>query len=205
MSLVLTAEKREKFGTSANKIIKKEGKLPAIIYSKDKNVNVTINAKEFNKLYFSGKAFTTKVELEIDGKKITAIAHDIATDPVTDHPIHIDFFNCSESKEVRAKPIINFAGRDKSLGIKKGGFLHKVLRRVEVLCANEVPEEVVIDISKCHLGDKLRAENIQLPEGVRFYNKGNFLVASITGRGKSSEDSAEESATPAAAAGEKSE
>ena len=188
MSVVLKAEKRENFGTSATRKIKKEGKIPAVIYSAKGNIHISLSEKDFKHEYLKGTTLSSVISIEVDGKSIKAIAHNIETDPVGDHPVHIDFLNCDEAKEVRAKPAVNFVGRDKSPGIKKGGFLHTVLRRVEVLCKAEVPHEVEIDISKCHLGEKLRAEQIKLPEGVSFLKKDNFLVASIIGRGKSEEE-----------------
>lgn len=190
MSVVLKAQKRESLGTSSTKKIRKEGNIPAVIYCAGGNKNITLSAKDFEHEYFKGTSLTSVIEIDIEGEKVKAIAHDIELDPVSDRPVHIDFLNCDEAKEVRAKPRVNFLGRDKSPGIKRGGFLHKVLRRVEVLCSSEVPHEVDLDISKCHLGDKLRAENVKLPAGVKFLKKDNFLIASITGRGKSEDDKA---------------
>lgn len=199
MSVVLKAEKREKLGSLQTKKIRKAGLIPAVIYAKDGNVNLSINAKEFEHEYFKGVSLTSVVEIELGGKKIKAIAHKVELDPVSDHPIHVDFFACEDKKLIRAKPKLVFVNQDKSPGIKKGGFLHVVLRKVEVLCDNAsvVPQSIEIDASTLHVGSKVRGDNLNLPAGVKLAKKGSFLVCSIIGRGKSEED---KSAAPAAAA-----
>jgi large subunit ribosomal protein L25 len=76
--------------------------------------------------------------------------------------------------------------------LKKGGVLNIVLRRVEVVCDNEksIPTTIEIDIAPLHIGSKVRASDLKLPAGVKLLKKSNFLIASITGRGKSDDDSA---------------
>lgn len=200
MSISLKAEKREQTGSAAAKKIKRSGQIPAIIYSKNGNVNISVSAHEFEREYFKGAMQTTVIELELGGKKIKAIAHKIQLDVVTDRPTHIDFFNCDETKGIISKPKLIFANQDKSPGIKKGGFLHVVLRRAEVVSVKEVASEIVIETGHLHIGSKIRANDVILPEGVKFTKKGNFLIASITGRGKSEEEKAPVAGAPAAAA-----
>lgn len=193
MSISLKAEKREQTGSAAAKKIKRSGQIPAIIYSKNGNINISVPAHDFEREYSKGAMQTTVIELELGGKKIKAIAHKIQLDVVTDRPTHIDFFNCDETKGVISKPKLIFVNQDKSPGIKKGGFLHVVLRRAEVVSVKEVASEIIIEAGNLHIGSKVRANDVVLPEGVKFTKKGNFLIASITGRGKSEE-------TPAAGA-----
>jgi len=203
MSTILKAQKRESTGSKVVKKIIREGFIPAIIYGTKENQNVSVNLKDFETLYFKTLAFTTVVELDIDGKKTKVIAHQIDTDPVTDRPIHIDFFNCDDDKNIRVKTRLNFIEKDKSPGLKKGGFLNVVLRRVDLICdsAAIIPHVLDVNASKLHLGNKLTASNIPLPSGAKFFNKGEFLVASITGRGKSSEEAPVEGAPVVGAEG----
>jgi large subunit ribosomal protein L25 len=196
MSISLKAEKREQTGSAAAKKIKRSGQLPAIIYSKKGNVNVSLSSHEFEREYYKGDTLASIIELDLDGTKLKVTAHKIELDPVSDRPIHIDFFDCKETKGILAKPKLTFVNKDKSPGLKKGGFLHIALRRTEVSCdSDNVPTEITIDAGTLHINSKVRAEDVTLPKGVSFTKKGNFLIASITGRGKSEE---EESATPAA-------
>jgi large subunit ribosomal protein L25 len=200
MSISLKAEKREQTGSAAAKKLKNAGMIPGVIYSKKGNSHISISSHDFENEYFKGTLPTTVVELDFNGKKTKVIAHKIELDPVSDRPIHVDFFDCSETKGVVAKPKLTFVNQDKSPGMKKGGFLHVVLRRAEVTCTSEnVPSEIIIEAGELHIGSKVRANDVVLPQGVKFTKKGNFLIASVTGRGKSEEAPAA-GATPAAGA-----
>ena len=200
MSIVLKAEVREQVGSLASKKIKREGLIPAVIYSKEKNINISLNSRDFEQQFFKGITLTSVIDLEISGKKTRVIAHKIDLDPVSDRPVHIDFMLCEINKPIRAKPKINFSNQDKSPGLKKGGFLHVVARNLEVLCDGEksIPQFIEVDTGVLHVGSKFRADNLKLPSGVTLRKKGNFLIASIIGRGKSEEEKVTTTATPAA-------
>ena len=197
MSIVLKAEIREQVGSLASKKIKRRGLIPAVIYSKEKNINISLNSRDFEQEYFKGITLTSVIDLEISGKKTRVIAHKIDLDPVSDHPVHIDFMLCENNKPIRAKPKINFSNQDKSPGLKKGGFLHIVARSLEVLCEGEksIPQSIEADVSALHVGNKFRASHLKLPAGVSLLKKGDFLIASIIGRGKSEEDKTATTAT----------
>jgi large subunit ribosomal protein L25 len=203
MSILLNAEIRSELGTLASKKIKRQGLIPAVIYSKSGNTNISINSRDFSLQFNRDTALTKVIELEISGKKTKVIAHKIELDPVSDHPIHIDFMLCEENKLIKAQPKIKFINQDKSPGLKKGGFLHIVARKLDVLCNNEksIPDFIEADVQPLHVGSKFRANNLTLPEGVKLLKKGNFLIASIIGRGKSDDDksaTATATATPTA-------
>ena len=197
MSIVLKAEVREQVGSLASKKIKRQGLIPAVIYSKEKNINISLNSRDFEQQFFKGVTLTSVIDLEIGNKKTRVIAHKIDLDPVSDRPVHIDFMLCENNKPIRAKPKINFSNQDKSPGLKKGGFLHVVARSLEVLCEGEksIPQFIEADVSSMHVGNKFRAENLKLPSGVTLLKKGNFLIASIIGRGKSEEEKVVTTAT----------
>ena len=197
MSVVLKAEKREELGSSAARRIRRSGRIPAIIYSTEGTLNLSVNVKEFESYYFKGSALASVFELELDNKKIKVVPHKIDLHPVSDRPVHIDFFSVEEKKPIRAKPKLAFINQDKSIGLKKGGFLNIVLRRVEVICENEqaIPEKIEVDATSLQVGQKFRANDLILPENVKLLKKENFLIASITGRGKAEEEAAPTAAT----------
>jgi large subunit ribosomal protein L25 len=201
-NFVLNAQKREILGKRESRRIKNAGKIPAIIYSKSGNINISLDDKEFCHQYFKGRALTSVAEINFDNKKIKAVAHKIELDPVTDHPIHIDFIICEEKKDIRFKPSLNFINQDKSPGLKKGGFLHIVLRRVEAVSKDPkfIVDKIDIDTGSMQVGHKVKASNLQLPEGVSLLKKNDFSIASIIGRGSKSEDEVSTAATPAAGA-----
>ncbi len=202
MSLQLKAEKREKLGSLSTKRLKKSGRIPAVIQSKNGNVNISFDKREFEIEFSKGNLQTKLIEIEVDGKKFSAIANKIELDPVSDNPIHIDLLDCNSSKTLKAWPKINFINADKSIGLKKGGFLNIRKRKVAVFCENEkaIIETIDIDISSLQVGQKIRANQINLPKGLKFAEKDNFLVASITGRGKAEEETKAADATATAAA-----
>jgi len=202
MSITLKAEKREQLGTAASRKLKNAGRIPAVIYAKNGNINLSLDTRDFETEYFKGKLPVSLIELEVAGKKTKVIAHKIELDPVSDRPVHVDFLGCDDVKAIRAKPKFSFTNQEKSPGLKKGGVLNIVLRRVEVVCDGEksIPAEIEIDIAPLHIGSKVRASDLKLPSGVKLFKKGNFLIASITGRGKSDEDSANPAAGAAAPA-----
>jgi len=199
MSIALKAHKRDQIGTANARRIKNQGLIPAVIYDKKGNVNFSLDVKEFETEYFKGIALTSIVELELDGKKHRVIAHKVELDPVSDRPSHVDFMYCDNEKQLRVKPKLVFTNQEKSPGIKKGGLLHIVLRRVEVVCDSEktIPQNIEIDIGSMHLGTKIRAQDLKLPSGVKLKHKNNFLIGSIIGRGKSEEEKAVDPNAPA--------
>ncbi len=202
MSITLKAEKREQLGTAASRKLKNAGRIPAVIYAKSGNINLSLDTRDFETEYFKGILPVSVIELDLAGKKTKVIAHKIELDPVSDRPVHVDFLGCDDSKVIRAKPKFSFVNQEKSLGLKKGGVLNIVLRRVEVVCDNEksIPSTIEIDIAPLHIGSKVRASDLNLPAGVKLLKKSNFLIASITGRGKSDDDSAAAAQAAATAA-----
>ena len=190
----LKADPREKLGSAESRRIRKSGNIPAVIYDNGQNIHISISAKDFEKEYFKGNIFTTIINLDINSKKEKVIANKIDVDPVTDRPDHITFVKASD--KVKAKVRVRFFNREKSPGIKKGGFLHIVTRKVELWCpVEEVPEEITYDIGKMRVGQKVRSIDLDLPANVTFANKKEFNVASIIGRGSKDEEDSSTSTT----------
>lgn len=194
---IFNAEPRQKTGTLATKKLRRTSRIPAVIYSNETSgsINISVDVKQFEQEYFKGNLQTTIVEILLEGKTIKAISHKIELDPVTDRPIHIDFFNCNQ-EYFKAQPKVTFTNTDKSPGLKRGGFLNVVKRKIKVICkaGTEVPAEVFYDISNLRVAQKVRALDLVLPEGVTLETKSEALIASITGRA-SKEDSATDTAS----------
>ena len=209
MSIELKAEKRENLGSLQAKKIKRSGRIPAVIYSNDGNINLSLNTREFEVEYFKGDSKSSVIELDLDGKKIKVIAHAIDLDPVSDRPVHVDFLICNKTG-IKAQPKLNFINKDKSIGLKRGGFLHVALRTITVICDSQevVPTSIDVDVASLQSGEKIRSADLDLPKGVKVANKKAFLIASIIGRsGKADEETPEAAASteaaPAAAEAEK--
>ena len=201
----LKANLRNTLGSADSRRARKAGQLPAVIRIKNgTNLNIIVDAKDFEHQYFKGNVLTSTVEIELDGKKISAIPHKVELDPVTDRPIHVDFVPFVKDAKVKVHAKIKFTNQDKSPGLKKGGFLHIVLRKVAIICSpNAIPAVIEIDISSARVGTKIKSDDLQLPAGVEVSEKNGFIIASIIGRGsKDDEDKAAgaEGSAPAATA-----
>jgi large subunit ribosomal protein L25 len=200
-SFNLKANLRKTLGSADSRRSRKSGQLPAVIYKKgSENLNIVVDSKDFEHQYLKGNVFTTVVEIELEGKKLQALARKIEFNPVTDKPEHVDFVQFEKKSLVKAQVKLNFINKDRSIGLKRGGFLHVVLRRVEVLCSpDSIPQTIEIDTASLKVGSKVRSQDLQLPEGVKIAKKDNFIIASIIGRGSKDDDKAEAVADGAAA------
>ena len=188
-SFTLKAVERNKFGTSESKKIRRSGMIPAIIYSDEKNINFSVPRKEFEINYFEGNIYSSIAEIELNNKKIKAIAHIIDLDPVSDKPIHIDFIECKESN-IRAQIKVNFINQDKCPGLKQGGLLHINVRKLPILCEDEAQliHKIDIDTVSMKIDDKIRVLDVKLPSGIKHNKNPDFLIASITGRSSKEEE-----------------
>jgi large subunit ribosomal protein L25 len=196
----LKADLRKVLGSADSRRIRKAGQIPATISTKDgKSTHIVVDAKELEHEYLKGNIFTTIVNIELDGKKFTTIPNKIDLNPVTDRPVHVDFIRFEKSEKVKSKIKIEFINKEKSPGLKKGGFLHVVLRKIELLCdQNSIPEAIEVDIGSLQVGSKIRSEDLKLPEGVSLIKNNNAIIGSIIGRGSKSDD--EDKATTEGAA-----
>ena len=191
MSITINTKIRNEIGTSSAKKLKKQGLIPAVIYNKDGNINLSIDAYQFLFEYKKGNSTTTVLNLKIDdNKNYRAIPYKIELDPVSDAPIHIDFMLCNPNQSIIAQAKINFTNTDKSPGLKRGGFLHVVARKATLICEgeNNIPTNIEADVGSLYVGSKFRSSQLKIPAGCKLEKKSNFLIASIIGRGKSEED-----------------
>lgn len=205
--LTLNGSIRKDLGSSNTNRLRKEGKIPAVIYGnggKD-NIYISVSQNNFNKEYLKGSIETKPMELDIDGQKYKVLTYQIDIDPVTDLPRHIDFTNIEGKTEVKVHIPIIFQNRDKSPGVKRGGFLNILKRKIQChVDPNNIPDSISIDVGNMHIGDKLKIDMVQLPTNTKAVDKTNFNICSITGRGKSTDDAAtaataDPSAVPATA------
>jgi len=181
---------RENLGSGHSKRLRKQGLLPCVIYDKNGNVYLSLEAKEFNKEYLKGNIQIKPIEISVgDNKKYNVLTYAVEIHPVSDLPIHVDFLNIEGKKEVKVFVPVAFKGREKSPGIKKGGFLNIIHRKIQLWCSPEnIPIKISVNIGKLGMGETFKVEKVKFPEGVRPVNKKNFVIASVTGRGKSMEE-----------------
>lgn len=181
-----------------NKLLR-VGKIPAVIYGEngEPNINIELDIKEFEKEYFKGNVELKVFNLNIDGKIYKVIPYLIDIHPVSDRPRHIDFIQVEGKKEIKVLVPLTFKNREKSPGLKKGGYLNIISRKIQLFVdPKNIPNEIVIDLEGLHLKNSVKLSQIKLPEGTRSITKKDIILCTIVGRGKSDI----EETTPQAAA-----
>tara|TARA_B100000427_G_scaffold29328_1_gene21485 strand:- start:200 stop:814 length:615 start_codon:yes stop_codon:yes gene_type:complete len=120
-------------------------------------------------------------ELDIDGTSEKALARDVSYDPVSDEPIHIDFMRITKGSQLVLEIPVKFINSDKSPGLKKGGVLNIVRRKVELKCpAENIPDEIVVDLDNTEINSSLKISSVKLPENVSpTISDRDFVIATV--------------------------
>lgn len=166
-ALTLPAETRERAGKGASRALRREGRVPAVIYGgKEEPVMVHIEEKELVRQLMTGHFMNSIVEIELDGKKLRTLPKDVALDPVKDRPIHADFLRMVKGGKIEVQVPVVFVNEEASPGLKKGGVLNVVRHELELVCENDrIPSEIVIDVTGKDVGDAIHISEVTLPEG----------------------------------------
>ncbi|MCK5423870.1 MAG: 50S ribosomal protein L25/general stress protein Ctc [Emcibacter sp.] len=195
---VMKAELREKAGKGSSRALRREDKIPAVIYGDKKDpVLVTLTrvalVKELNK----GGFMNTSYEIQVGKDKEKVLPRDVQFHPVSDWPLHVDFLRLAKGASLNVMIPMHFIGDEVSPGIKSGGILSVVRHEVELKCpADAIPEFIEIDISELDMNDSIHISSVTLPKGVTpVIDDRDFTIAIITapsGLKSSDEDEAEE-------------
>ena len=171
----LKAIKRENTSSASNNKLRSEGLIPAILYGgKDSNKNISVKKKEIQSLVYSDTFLSKVLELDIDGKKEKVIPRDVAFHVVSEEPIHIDFMRIVSGKKIILEIPVKFINHPDSPGLKRGGVLNIVRRKVELKCpAENIPDEIIVDLAGTDIGTSIKISSVKL---------GNDIVPTITGR-----------------------
>ncbi len=164
----LKATKRTTASTGQINKLRSEGFIPAILYGGKEN-NLKISIKKLNLKNFIGtETFMSKVfDLDIDGNAEKVLPRDIAYDPISDEPIHIDFIRIVKGTKLTLEIPVKFINSEKSPGLKKGGVLNIVRRKVQLKCpAENIPDEIVVDLDNTEINTSLKISSVKLPENV---------------------------------------
>ena len=203
----LKAIKRESTSSGSNNKLRSEGLIPAILYGgKDSNLNISIQMKEIKNLINSDTFLSKVLELEINGKKEKVIPRDVAFNVVSEEPIHIDFMRIVSGKKIILEIPVKFINHPDSPGLKRGGVLNIVRRKVELKCpAENIPNEIVVDLTGTDIGTSIKISSVKL-EGnvVPTISDRDFVIATVASPTviKEPEKPAEGDATAEGAEGE---
>ncbi len=180
----LSATRRERAGKGAARAVRREGRVPAVIYGGGQApVSISLDFKETNRLIYAGHFLTTVFNIDVEGEKIRAIPRDFQLDVVRDFPMHVDFLRLGEGATIRVEIPVHVKGQDASPGLKAGGALNLVRHSVEfTVPADQIPEFIEIDVSNAKLGDSIHISSVKLPEGCKpVISDRDFTIATIAG------------------------
>jgi large subunit ribosomal protein L25 len=180
--LTLPAEARERAGKGASRAMRREGRVPAVIYgNKEEPMAIHLEEKALVKMMSNGHFMNSVVMIDVGGAATRTLPKDVQFHPVTDRPMHVDFLRISEHAQVTVAVPIRFTGEDESRGIKRGGVLNAVRHELELVCdAAEIPDEIEISLAGLDIGDSLHISHVTLPEGTSSaITDRDFTIATI--------------------------
>jgi large subunit ribosomal protein L25 len=159
-----------------------KGSIPAIIYGGlEKNQKISLGKKNLKNLIEKQNFLSNIISLNLDGKSENVLPKEIVWDPKSDEPIHIDFLRIVKGAVVLLEIPVKFINNDKSPGLKRGGVLNIVRRKVELKCPTEnIPKELIVDLDNLDIGASIKISSIKLPENVVPTIQGrDFVVATV--------------------------
>jgi len=178
----LKAIKRENSSSGSNNKLRSKGLIPAILYGgKDANQNISIEKKDVKNLVNSDTFLSKVLELDIDGKKEKVIPRDVAFNVVSEEPIHIDFMRIVTGKKIILEIPVKFINHPDSPGLKRGGVLNIVRRKIELKCpAENIPDEIIIDLAGTDIGTSIKISSVKLMENVvPTITDRDFVIATV--------------------------
>jgi large subunit ribosomal protein L25 len=178
----LTANVRSTRGNSPARELRREGKIPAVLYGpKAETISLTIPAYDFENILKKGRVSQTIFNLLIqNGATVnkTAMIKELQNHPVSHKCLHVDFYEVSMDRKVTVSVPVATIGKSK--GVDNGGMLEVILRELEITCFPQfIPDSIEIDITDLDMGDSLHAGDIELREGIEMHTDKDFTVVTI--------------------------
>jgi large subunit ribosomal protein L25 len=179
--LTLSAEARDRAGKGASRAVRREGRVPAVIYGdKLPAVSIHLEAKALVKALSGGHFMNSVVEITVGGEAFRTLPRDVQFHPVSDRPIHVDFLRLAANATVTVAVPVRFINETASPGLKKGGTLNVVRHEIELRCpAEAIPDDVVVDLTGFELGSSVHIHSVTLPAGVTTVIERDFTIATV--------------------------
>jgi large subunit ribosomal protein L25 len=180
--LTLPAEARERAGKGASRALRREGRVPAVIYGEKKGpLSVHVEEKLLIKMMSNGHFMNSVVMVEVGGKPNRTLPKDVQFHPVTSRPIHVEFVRIGEHAQVNVNVPVRFVDEEASPGLKRGGVLNVVRHELELVCdAARIPGEIIVSLEGLEIGDAIHISSVTLPEGSRSaIDDRDFTVATV--------------------------
>ena len=178
----LEANIRENITKGQLNAIRNSGKVPAIIYGgKDQNQKISISKKLLKTLIDKENFLSSIITLNVEGKSQNVLPRDVVYNVISDAPTHVDFLRIIPGVKVRIEVPVLFINHEKSPGLKRGGVLNIVRRKIELKCPSEkIPETITIDLDGVDIGESFKISSVKLEEGVTPTIIGrDFVIATL--------------------------
>lgn len=188
----LTAELRSDKGSRPAGRLRREGRLPGVLYGLgEESVSVTVNAHQLGTILSSKSGANTLITLQIDGRDQLALARQIQRDAVKGSLVHVDFVRVRADQTIQAEVRLDLQGEAE--GVSNGGMLEQLMHTLTVEGKpGQLPNEIAHDVSALELGDQLHVGDIKVPAGIIVVNDAEELIATISmPRGLEAEEAAE--------------
>ena len=178
----LEANIRENVTKGQLNTIRNSGKVPAIIYGgNDQNQKISISKKQLKFLIEKENFLSSIITLDIDGKSQNVLPREVKYHIISDEPTHVDFLRVLPGVKIKIEVPVNFINHEKSPGLKRGGVLNIVRRKVELKCPSEkIPENLTIDLDGIDIGESFKISSVKLdPEVVPTIQGRDFVIATL--------------------------
>tara|TARA_B110000967_G_scaffold181873_1_gene199407 strand:- start:1583 stop:2308 length:726 start_codon:yes stop_codon:yes gene_type:complete len=178
----LKATKRETITSGQLNKLRDSGFIPGILYGgKDPNAKISIEKKIIKNILNSESFLSSVLDLDLDGNKLKVIPRDVAYNVISDEPIHIDFMRVVPGTKIVLEIPVKFINNNDCPGLKVGGVLNIVRRKIELKCpAENIPEEIIVDLEGLEIGTSIKISSIKLPENVTPTITGrDFVIATV--------------------------
>ncbi len=181
--MTLAAETREQVGKGASRLLRREGRVPAVIYgNKQEPLSIHVEEKALMRLLNTGHFMNSVVMVGAGGQQVRTLPKDVTFDVVTERPVHVDFLRIGAHSTVTVAVPVVFVDEDDAPGIKKdGGVLNVTRHEIEVVCdAAEIPGEITISLAGLEVGASIHISDVKLPNGVEpSISDRDFAIATI--------------------------
>ena len=162
--------------------LRKDGNVPAIIYGgKEDNEKISISKKLLKSTIEKENFLSNIITLSLNGKNQNVLPREVIYDVITDEPIHVDFLRVVTGVKIRIEVPVEFINHEKSPGLKRGGVLNIVRRKVELKCPSEkIPEKLTIDLDGVDIGESFKISSVKLESDVVPTIQGrDFVIATL--------------------------
>ncbi len=178
----IKANKREKSTSGFTNKLRIDGYIPGILYGgKTSNEKISIAKRDLKNIIQSESFLSTVFEIELDGKKEKVLPRDVSYHVTTNEPIHVDLMRIVSGSKIIIEIPVKFKNNADSPGLKRGGVLNIVRRKVELKCpADNIPEDIIIDLAGTDIGTSIKISSVKLPENiVPTITDRDFVIATV--------------------------